>query len=368
MRQIAAAADVSATTVAHVLNRTKDTYVAQATRQRVLEAAESLGYQQALLTRSIKDPLKHLGVIVSETDHAQNRADAMEIFEGVRQEAIAHEYLTVLMPMAPEVHQKYSADQAVQSIRQLHRTKLMDGFIIDKGSFLSDAVRQLDRDGVPLATVNGTPTLQLDTERPIPSAIADNHRGARLAVEHLLELGHRRVALLTRPWAQYPEDHRPFQVSQIVRGYRETLAAAGCDPEPGFVLDAHPWDKDATYAAVDQLLAHPSPPTAVLAADDAIAVMVIQRLGQRGLNVPADASVVGFGDWSQAARLSEPALTSVHIDLPATGRVAARLVIRKLEGHTGEPEQALLPPQLRIRDSTAPPPRNARTGGLNASP
>lgn len=355
MRQVAAAADVSATTVAHVLNRTKNTYVAEATRQRVLEAAESLGYQAALITRSIKDPLKHLGVIVSETDHAQNRAEAMEIFEGVRQEAFAHDYLTVLMPMAPEVHQTYSADRAVQTISQLHQTKLMDGFIIDKSSFLSEAVRQLDRDGVPLATVNGTPTMQLDNQRLLSSAIADNRQGSRLAVEHLLQLGHRRVALLTRPWAQYPEDHRPYQVSQIMRGYCETLAAAGCDECPELLLDAHPWDKHATYAAVDRLWALPTPPTAVLAADDAIAVMVIQRLSQRGLKVPADVSVVGFGDWSQAARLSEPALTSVHVDLPATGRLAARLVIQRLEGHASEPEQKQLPPQLRIRASTAPP-------------
>lgn len=353
MRQIAAKAGVSATTVAHVLNRTKGTYVAETTRQRVLDAAETLNYQAALLNRSIKAPLKHLGVIVSDTDQALIRSDAMQIFEGIRQEAIVHDYLTVLLPMAPEVHRRYSADRAVQAIRQLHQTKLLDGFVIDKASFLSDAVRQLDQAGIPLATVNGAPTTQLESDRLISAAITDNRIGGRLATQHLIDLGHSCIGLLTRPWAHYPEDHRPFQVSQIVRGHRDALEAAGITENPALILDAHPWDKATTYAAVDRLMDADDPPTALFAADDAIAVMAIQRLSLRGLRVPKDVSVVGYGDWSQAARLSEPALTSVHTDLLATGKIASRLVIQILAGKATRPEHVHLPPELHIRESTA---------------
>ncbi len=354
MRQIAKGAKVSPTTVAHVLNRTQGAYVAEPTRQRVLQAAQAMGYQEALLSQSIKAPLRHLGVVVGDNDQA--RADAMEIFEGIRQEAITHDYITVLLPMAPEVSSNYSSDKAVESILHFHRTKLMDGFVIDKSCFLSDPMRALDASGVPVITVNGTPTRHLESQKPILSAVVDNRAGGRMATEHLLACGHRRIALLTRPWAAYPEGYRPYQVSQIVRGYHDALHAAGVAQDPRGLLDAHAWDKRQTYAAVDQLLALDQPPTAIVASDDAIALMIIHALLRRGRRVPRDVSVVGYGDWSQAARLCEPDLTSVHTDLRATGVLAARMIIQRLAGADPVEPQAVLTPRLNVRGSTAPPP------------
>lgn len=355
MRQIAAKAGVSPTTVAHVLNRTQGTYVAQATRDRVLRAAKAVGYQAALLSQSIKDPLRHLGMVVSDTDRNQNRTDAMEIFEGVRQQAIKQDYITVLLPMAPEVVSNYSSDNAAQAIANFHRTKLIDGFVIDKSCFLSDAVRSLDAQNIPVVTVNGSCVTQKESDKPILAAIVDNHLGGQLATEHLIELGHKRIALLTRPWASFPEDYRPYPVTQIVRGYRDALQAAAITPDPQLIRDAHPWDKHQTYAAVDHLLQLRQPPTAIFASDDAIAVMIIHRLQQLGLAVPADISVVGYGDWSQAANLSEPDLTTVHTDLRASGSLAAQLIVSQLENNPIDQPHTMLPPKLHPRASTAPP-------------
>jgi LacI family transcriptional regulator len=354
MRKIAACAGVSPTTVAHVLNHTRGTYVSQPTRSRVLEAAEKLGYQEALLSQSIKRPLRHLGMVVSDTDHAQVRADAMEIFEGVRQEAATRDYITVLLPMAPEANSNYNADEAVKTVCQLHRTKLIDGFIVDKSCFLSEPVRTLDARGIPLAIVNGTPTFHHRTIKPILSAVIDNRTGGRLATEHLIALGHRRIAVLTRPWASYPEGFRPYQVSQIIRGYHDALGAAGLPLDPSLILDAHTWDKSKTYACVDQLLQLSAPPTAFLASDDAIAMMVIHGLNKRALRVPGDISVIGYGGWSQAAWLCEPDLTTIHADLRSTGVLAASLLIQRLAGRHDLPMHTLIQPRLKPGGSTGP--------------
>ena len=273
MRKIAAQAGVSPTTVAHVLNQTPGAYVAADTRQRVLDAAAALGYQEALLSQSIKAPLRHLGMAVSDTEHPQLRADAMEIFEGARQEAFRHDYITVLLPMTPEVRPNYSSSRGVQAIEQFHRTKLIDGFILDKSSFLNHAVRKLAASGVPIATVNGAPIRSGRSRVPVLSAIVDNHAGARLAVEHLTQLGHQRIALLTRPWTSFPKQYRPYQVAQIIDGYRDALHAAGLEFDSGLVTDADPWDRQITYDAVDRVLSLDPPPSAIFAADDAIALM-----------------------------------------------------------------------------------------------
>ncbi|HEX7010445.1 MAG TPA: LacI family DNA-binding transcriptional regulator [Phycisphaeraceae bacterium] len=356
MQQIAARAGVSPTTVAHTLNRTPGAYIAEATRQRVLEAAQALGYQQSLLSRSIKMPLRHLGFVVSEAARPYARADALEIFEGVRQEAMAHRYLAALIPLAPEVSDHYSADKAVASITQHHRTKLFDGFILDKSCILTASVQQLDAQGVPFVTVNGAACIQPDTQTPIPSVIVHSRVGGRLATSHLLELGHRRIALLTRPWSSFAPNYRPYQVSQLIRGYHDAHTDAGVPYDPALQLDADPWNKTPTYQSVARLLALSNPPTAIFAADDAIAVMVIQALGRHGLRVPRDISVVGFGGWSQAARIADPELTTVTTDLRQNGVLAARLLIERLESGKANALHVALEPHLHVGASTAPPP------------
>ncbi len=355
MQRIAVRAGVSPTTVAHALNRTPGTYIAEATRQRVLEAAKALGYQQALLSRSIKTPLRHLGFIVGDADRPYARADALEIFEGIRQEAMAHRYLAALMPMAPEVSDHYSADKAVASITQYHRTKLFDGFILDKSCVLTASVHQLDAQSVPLVTVNGSAVLRPQVQTPIPSVAVHSRLGGRLATRHLLELGHRRVALLTRPWSSFPVDYRPYQVSELIRGYHDAHTDAGVPCDPALQRDADPWNKAPTYEAVARLLELPAPPTAIFAGDDAIAVMVMHALGHRGVRVPQDVSVVGFGGWSQAARLADPELTTARTDLRHNGVLAARLLIERLEGGTASALHMALDPHLHVGGSTAPP-------------
>ena len=182
----------------------------------------------------------------------------------------------------------------------------------------------------------------------MPLVQVDNRLGARLASEHLLALGHRRIAHITGPrgWVA-TEDRR--------RGYYAALASAGILPEPTLEIDSIPEIVPGREAAA-RLLALPERPTAIFAFNDNIAIGVIQAARARGLRVPEDLSIVGFDDIEHATIVS-PELTTVRQPLAEMGRTAVSLLNRLLERQRFETLHVELATRLVVRDSTAPPSR-----------
>jgi LacI family transcriptional regulator len=347
--EIARRLGLSQSTVAHVLNRTPGMKFSEETRSRIMSTADRLGYQAVRLSRSIKSPLRHIGIVVGEADE-RGRTYANHIFNAAAREALAQRYYPVMhsLPTGVGIPDRSAA---LARVIELYETKLSDGFIIDKACFHSADARQLAESGMPIVLVNGAPQ-RLDNGREVAGVTIDDFSGGRLGTQHLLELGHRRIAMICRPHWRLPAPYRVYAVGQLLLGYTAMLHEAGSLIDKTLITEADPADKMTAYEAVDRLLDLKSPPTAIFAGDDALAVMVIHALGRHGLNVPRDMSVLVYEDWAPAVQLSEPSLTTVRVPLEENGRLAARMLIQLLED---QPQpQIKLAPQLVVRESTRP--------------
>src|SRR5581483_6691204 len=164
------------------------------------------------------------------------------------------------------------------------------------------------------------PRLRLNDR--IPSVSAAHASGADQAMRHLLGLGHRRIAAITGPdgWVA-TEDRR--------RGYHSALAAAGILPDPALEIESD-FEIGGGARAAAQLLDLPTPPTAIFAFNDNLAIGAIQEARARGMHVPEDLSVVGFDD-SEHAIIVSPALTTVRQPLAEMGRTAVSLLTRLID-------------------------------------
>jgi DNA-binding LacI/PurR family transcriptional regulator len=172
----------------------------------------------------------------------------------------------------------------------------------------------------------------------------DNEAGARLAVEHLLALGHRRIACITNAPTAYTA------ASERVAGYREALAAAGIDEEPGMIAEGA-FDAQSGHRAMADILSR-STPDAIFVASDVVAIGAIAGLREAGLSVPGDVSVVGFDAIPLAAYL-DPPLTTISLPAHDLGRAAGRALLDRIAGRPVA-GRTLLPTELIVRASTAP--------------
>ncbi len=352
MRDVARMAGVSPTTVAHALNNNPDAQVAALTRDKVWDAANKLGYQRSLLQRSIKQSLRHVGIAVGRPGQ-EDESDTAALFDGIRMVALDRGYVPILQALPISIGQVDCSD-AVARIVDHFRTKLLNGIILDKQCFANLSVTELHRHGMPVVTVNGSFEARTETGEPVPGITYDSKTGALLAMEHLLSLGHRRIALVTRPIFRYPVEYRPMLIRRLLEGYREALAKAGVPFAEELFLDARPDDRAGVEDVVEKLLALDAPPTAWFVADDVMAVMVINALKRRGKRVPDDFAVMGYGDQQVPVLLADPPLTTIRTDLRENGRQAAIMLLNLLEGCAPKEKQVLLRPELVVRQSTAP--------------
>ena len=244
----------------------------------------------------------------------------------------------------------------------------MDGALVYSCGFDSGAVDWLTRRGLPMVFVDQVPV------PGIPSVNVDDRGGARAAAQHLVDLGHRRIGIVNR---EHSDDPRlvaataagELHVShQRLLGWSDALDAAGLEPmlTRESVRPAE-WSageaerpEDADARAVRELLERPGRPTAMLCFSDVMAYRVVRTAEELGLRVPEDLSVVGFDDSPRARRM-RPTLTTVRQDVSGKGRAATAALTAAIEAaRTGtKPPRAkrvLLPTELVVRDSTAPPP------------
>jgi DNA-binding LacI/PurR family transcriptional regulator len=232
----------------------------------------------------------------------------------------------------------------------------MDGALVYSCLGDSAALDWLVRRNLPLVYVDQDPPADA------PSINVDDRGGARSAAQHLVDLGHRRVGIVSG------ERHGPYDVlvepllasehyvsRERILGWTDALTAVGVEP---LVVRQALTPEDGAYQAAEVLLDLDEPPTAILCFSDVMAYWVVRAAEDRGLSVPGDLSVVGFDD-NPLARRMRPALTTVRQDVAAKGRAAAAALTEAIEtvqaGGTPEARHVLLPTELVVRDSTAPP-------------
>ncbi|BBG00804.1 LacI family transcriptional regulator [Pseudonocardia saturnea] len=330
MKDVAEHANVSVSTVSYVLNDSGP--VAQERRNRVLDAIRLLDYSPNQSARSLKR--RSASTVAMVVPDLTNQFFAL-VTEGVQRAASSLDVLVVLI--VPD-----GTEAAEEKQAKLLRSQRVDGVIYLSGTgSMPASIYDLARSG---------PVVLVDEQIPgrdLPAVICDSRRGAREVATYVLDQGHRRLAVVGGPPALWTAQQR-------LAGYREAFAWAGIDPDS---VPVYPGDyrEESGAAAADTLLALPEAerPTALLCANDLMAIGAIERLTGHGLSVPRDISVAGFDDLP-VSRMLTPKLTSVRQPAHEMGYRAAMALFRLIDGES-ETVDEQLPVTIQIRESVRPP-------------
>ncbi len=229
--------------------------------------------------------------------------------------------------------------------RAIHRA-IVDGVVAIGLTDDHPEIDEVRRAGLPMVLVDSA------TTGDAASIDVDDEGGARLAAAHLLELGHRDLAILAIDGPRSAGGGAHGVVERRMRGYRETLAVAGIDL-PADAIAIGPASIDGGREAFERVWDAGRRPTAVLAMSDAMAIGAIRAIHQRGSSVPGEVSVVGFDDIDLAAS-TDPPLTTVHQPVQGKGEAAVRLLLSVMEGSSQAPVHRRLETRLVVRSSTGP--------------
>lgn len=346
LQTIADRVGVSRMTVSNAFSRPDQ--LSAPLRERILAAAAELGYvgPDPAARALARGTTGAVGILLTDTLRYAFSDEVAANFLGAAADELAPTGLSLTL-----------LTSATDGVIVPARDVAMDGALVYSCDPMSPAVDWLLRRKLPLVYVDQTPV------EHICSVNVDDRQGARAAAQHVVDLGHRRVGLLLTglrgPHGLLPDvtgliDGYPSR--QRLAGWLDALDAAGI--RPTFARQA-PKGVDEAAATARLLLERPDRPTAVLCFSDIMAYGTIRAAGDLGLRVPDDLSVVGFDDHPLAARM-QPALTTVRQDVGEKGRRAAAALRAAIEraraGIDGPPVHVLLPTELIVRDSTAPPP------------
>ncbi len=325
IKDVAQAAGVSIATVSRVYNGSD--LVRGETARRVLEIAGRLGYVPHAGARSLSTNRTHtIGVLLPDL----YGEFFSEVIRGIDQTAQRHGYHLLVS----SAHQgRPAVEAALRSMRGR-----VDGLIMMWPEMdAQTAVRNLPA-GFPVVLLNAS--VGPDAFDVITIA---NFEGAHAMVLHLLDLGHRRIAIIKGVEGN-------SDAAERLRGYRTALVERGLTPAPELEMPGD-FSEASGFQAVGELLRQPAPPTAIFAANDSMAIGAVSALREAGLVVPGDVAVAGFDDIPMA-RYLDPPLSSVHVDISALGeRATLRLLAAVLDSdrHAGQAET--LPTTLVLRRS-----------------
>ncbi|MEZ4731029.1 MAG: LacI family DNA-binding transcriptional regulator [Caldilineaceae bacterium] len=329
-KDVAERAGVSVATVSYVLNNGPRP-VAPETRLKVEEAVAELGYYPNELARSLRlQQSSTIGLILPNVMNPVFAEIAHQLESICTQEGFL-----VLLCNSDRQH-----DREERFIQML-RAKQVDGVVITPHSEPLTLIQPLVQARIPV--------IVLEHDLPGIYCIAiDELQGGRIATQHLIDLGHHRIALLRRT---------PTSALSTQRfvGYQQALAAAGLPFDPQLVSECAS-GQAAGAQAMQQFLMLSDPPTAVFTHNDVLAMGALHAIHRAGLTVPDDISVVGYDDITSAAYLVPP-LTTVRSPKAEMGVLAGQTILQ-LVRRTGEepPLTRVLPVELVVRASTAPPP------------
>lgn len=336
---VAAAAGVSRSAVSFAFNSPHR--IAAATRERILAAANEIGYVPNTLARMLQaGQTQSLGVLLP-----QNLAKIMEnpyyarFLVGVGQVCDQEGFTLLLTPPLRESMLKAIPYAAV------------DGFIVcgletDRGE-----VAELERRRIPFVLVDSDP------QENVPSVDVDDQGGARAVVAHLLELGHRRLAVLSiDPGPEKAVQGYMGPLARRMAGIAEALAEVGMSMSDVALAEVPATRTDGFRAA--KALMGDRAVTAVVALSDVLAFGAVDALHEMGIDVPGQVSVTGFDDLTESAWL-RPRLTTVRQAITTKGRTAADFLISAIRGEDQHPHQ-LLSTSLIVRESSGPPPAGSR--------
>ena len=327
LQSIADQVGVSRMTVSNAFSRPDQ--LSAALRERILSAAEELGYSgpDPAARALARGRTGSIGLLLT---------DRLSV---VISDALAGEFIAEVSDRLADHGMAATLLAPTEKDGVVEGGVAMDGLLV---YVCGSPGRQLEwarRRGLPIVTVDQRPI------EGLPSINVDDRTGGRLGAQHLVDLGHRRIGILTvRDTADETYDR--------MRGWHDVLDPLGIEPlvRKGVYLASEP-----SYAAARDLLDRPDRPTGLLCASDAFALEVLRAAADLGLRVPEDLSVVGYDD-SRVAATSRPPLTTIRQDVRAKGSLAVAALVRAInDPDSAPPERVVLPAELVVRESTAPP-------------
>jgi LacI family transcriptional regulator len=328
LKDVARRAGVHPATASRALSAETRLLVSDATARRVMDAAAELGYRPNAVARSLRTRRSHtIGVLIPDL----NNPLFPPMVRGLEDRLAADGYVTLIGNTDGRGDREY---QVFEQMRARH----VDGYAFATARLHSALLDEAAKDGLNVVLMN-----RISDDDTFPSVSVDNHRGARLAIEHLVNLGHRRIAYLAGPQSLSTGLNR-------YRGFLAAMQQAGLTPDR--VAFAEAFSIEEGQRCGRDLLAQQ--PTAIAAGNDMLAVGCYESLSEAGLSCPADVSVVGFNDMPFIDRLRPP-MTTVAFPHYQLGTEAAGLLLDRLAGLASSAKSVLLSAELVVRSSTAAP-------------
>ncbi|HYK04321.1 MAG TPA: LacI family DNA-binding transcriptional regulator [Thermoanaerobaculia bacterium] len=331
IRDVAARAGVSVATVSRTLNGVGPVH--DDTSKRVFAAARALRYVPHAAARSLSIRRSHtLGVLLPEV-HGEFFS---EVIRGIDVAARARGYHVL-------VSSSHSDAQEMSAMLRALRGRV-DGLIVmspdvELGS-LSRALTAHSPAVLLNSATNARPTIRID-----------NYTGACSMTEHLIALGHRQIAFITGP-------ERNADAAERLRGYRAALGPTNGAKRGQLEIEGD-FTEESGYRAVAKILALKQRPTAIFAANDAMAIGALRALREAGIAIPDDMALAGFDDIPMARYLT-PQLTTVRVDIAEMGRRAVEYLVASLDGESAVRKHEVIPTTLVVRESCSAP--SARQG------
>jgi LacI family transcriptional regulator len=336
IKEIAREAGVSTATVSRVLNTPER--VKQKRRDAVLKVIERHDYVSHGMAGALAGARSMtIGVVIPTITNSIYAASTQAI-----QRVAQREHYGVLLGVSD-----FAPDEERRIIRHLIERRV-DGLILTGGGRDPGIYRVIDRHQIPYVV-----TWRLDAAANCPCVSFDNYSAGRLAMSHLLELGHRRIGLIC---GRSEVNDRALERR---KAYEDTLTERAIAIDPSLIFERD-FEFIEGRTAMRRMLDSAEPPTAVFAANDIQAVGALSECRAAGLNVPADISIMGFDDLP-LAEFTVPQLTTIRVPGQRMGHIAASRLLAMIHGEPSPPSE-VLPVDLILRESTGPPLRRAASG------
>lgn len=331
LKDIARRVGVSVTTVSRALGGYED--VAEATREKVLHAAEELGYYPSATARQLqKRRTDTIGFVIPTFGPRFSDPYFSELLAGIGNEAARHNFDLLVSTRSPD------SPEEEEAYRRLVDGRRVDGVLVVRTRVDDPRLSFLKQRHFPFVAFGRS-----HADENSPYLDVDGHHGLYQAVRHLIDLGHRRIAYISAPLNLTFALHR-------LQGYRDALQENGLRYDEGLVLVGHLTEEDG-YQAAHRLLALDRPPTAIAVANDLMALGAMRAAHERGLTVGRDVAITGFDDIPLAAH-AHPPLTTVRQPIYEIGRRVCRMLIQVIKGEPLAERHILLEPTLVIRESS----------------
>lgn len=344
IRDVAKKAHVHPSTVSRVFSGNAS--ISEATRQRVLDAANVLGFQPNAIARSLSTQRTHtIGMVIPHVfEGFFDDSFFPQIMRGILEAAYRHQFRIILS--GSQGHQ-----DEISQIIDIMQSSQADGIVVMSSRLDVDTVDQLRELNTPFVLLGHPPKESL---QEIVWVDADNKLATKQAIEYLISLGHTQIAYVGG-------DPKTLTTQERQQSYEETMHAAGLTINPRWI-DYGYFDEPGGYTAVQRMKnLGKDAPTAFYAANDLMAVGIMRALSELNLRIPQDISVMGTNN-SYISQHTEPPLTTINVPYAEMGKKAVELLITQISKMNHSPASYLEGCQLVLRASTGPVDKSKRAG------